>query len=308
MYAPLAGISERVLRAEPASDSRTTRSRSCRPNQRFIESYLVGLNHEFARELLWREYPTDQRGSVFRQFWDVSTYVDREGRDAKALTEALKDIPKIHSWGADSPLGGHNQRDMQGDQAQVVLVDSRRSPRSAIRTPSFTRRRRPGAPARAKTAWCSADETGELYVTNPKDERLRFPLYRAHVAPDIHFIGFDLTLADVKGDARLAETAQARALAGTQYRLVLRAPGDGRRAALRVGYRCTDRTGSVPLGQSRMDPHRLRGRTAHRCRQAVHRGGARRPTAASAGAPTPPTWRRSSIRSRSWSACTAATC
>ena len=28
-------------------------------NQRFIESYMVGLNHEFARELLWREYPTD---------------------------------------------------------------------------------------------------------------------------------------------------------------------------------------------------------------------------------------------------------
>ena len=32
---------------------------------------MVGLNHEFARKLLWREYPTDQRGSYFRQFWDV---------------------------------------------------------------------------------------------------------------------------------------------------------------------------------------------------------------------------------------------
>ena len=42
-------------------------------NPRFIESYLVGLNHEMARELLWREYPTDQRGSVFRQFWDVQS-------------------------------------------------------------------------------------------------------------------------------------------------------------------------------------------------------------------------------------------
>ena len=26
-------------------------------NQKFIEAYMVGLNHEFARELLWREYP-----------------------------------------------------------------------------------------------------------------------------------------------------------------------------------------------------------------------------------------------------------
>ena len=41
-------------------------------NQEFIESYFVGLNHEFARELLWNEYPTDMQGSYFRQFWDVS--------------------------------------------------------------------------------------------------------------------------------------------------------------------------------------------------------------------------------------------
>jgi len=47
-------------------------------NQKFIESYLIGLNHEFARELLWREYPTDQRGSYFRQFWDASGYIDPE--------------------------------------------------------------------------------------------------------------------------------------------------------------------------------------------------------------------------------------
>jgi hypothetical protein len=43
-------------------------------NQPFIESFMVGLNHEFARELLWREYPTDQRGSTFRQFWDVRSF------------------------------------------------------------------------------------------------------------------------------------------------------------------------------------------------------------------------------------------
>ncbi len=45
-------------------------------NQKFIESYMVGLNHEFARELLWREYPTDQRGSYFRQFWETNGYID----------------------------------------------------------------------------------------------------------------------------------------------------------------------------------------------------------------------------------------
>ena len=30
---------------------------AARDQPAFIESYMVGLNHEFARELLWREYP-----------------------------------------------------------------------------------------------------------------------------------------------------------------------------------------------------------------------------------------------------------
>ena len=47
-------------------------------NPIFINSYMVGLNHEMARELLWRGYQTDQRGSYFRQFWDVKAAVQSE--------------------------------------------------------------------------------------------------------------------------------------------------------------------------------------------------------------------------------------
>ncbi|MBX2873583.1 MAG: hypothetical protein KTR30_15825, partial [Saprospiraceae bacterium] len=43
-------------------------------NRRFVEAFLVGLNHEFAAELRWREFPTDLRGSYFRKFWDTSIY------------------------------------------------------------------------------------------------------------------------------------------------------------------------------------------------------------------------------------------
>jgi hypothetical protein len=43
-------------------------------NRRFIESFMIGLNHEFASELRWREFPTDMRGSYFRSFWDTSIY------------------------------------------------------------------------------------------------------------------------------------------------------------------------------------------------------------------------------------------
>ena len=39
----------------------------------------LGVNVEFGSELLWREYPTDQRGSSFRQFWDVSAHAHSAG-------------------------------------------------------------------------------------------------------------------------------------------------------------------------------------------------------------------------------------
>ncbi|KAF2413894.1 hypothetical protein B1729_07475 [Microbacterium sp. B35-04] len=38
-------------------------------NAVFVESFLVGANHEFARELVWREYPTDGRATSLRRFW-----------------------------------------------------------------------------------------------------------------------------------------------------------------------------------------------------------------------------------------------
>jgi hypothetical protein len=45
-------------------------------NWRFVESYLVGLNHELGRKLLWNGYPTDQRGTYFRNFWDIRSRTD----------------------------------------------------------------------------------------------------------------------------------------------------------------------------------------------------------------------------------------
>jgi hypothetical protein len=212
MYQPLEDISDEYFVPNLQLIPNNTIS-LMQTNQRFIESYLVGLNHEFARELLWREYPTDQRGSVFRQFWDVSAYVDRDGLSPKDLAEALKDVPKIHTWGTDTALGSHNKRDAQGDAAQVVLVIRgdllKRYPNTYI----YAQKATWGSGVRANRLVLS-DETGELYVNNPKDDRLRFPLYKASADPDIHFIGFDLTLAEVKGDERLAETAEARAVIG----------------------------------------------------------------------------------------------
>ena len=56
-------------------------------NRKFIESYMCGCSHEMARELLWREYPTDQRGTYFRQFWDTSGTIKSHN-----ITEQLRNI------------------------------------------------------------------------------------------------------------------------------------------------------------------------------------------------------------------------
>jgi hypothetical protein len=212
MYAPLEGISSEYfipnLKLVPDNTISLLQT-----NQPFIEAYLAGLNHEFARELLWREYPTDQRGSYFRQFWDVSTYVDREQRDPKTLAEYLKDIPPLHQWLVISALGSHNQREAQGEQSRVVLIIRGNLLKRYPNTFIYAQKAIWGQGPRANRLTLS-DETGELFASQPQSLALRFPLYKARVAPDIYFIGFDLTLDEARGDPRLDETAAARAVVG----------------------------------------------------------------------------------------------
>jgi len=47
-------------------------------NYEFIDAFLVGMNHELGRELLWHEYPSDQRGTYARQFWSRRATPNRE--------------------------------------------------------------------------------------------------------------------------------------------------------------------------------------------------------------------------------------
>ncbi len=79
MFEPLRDLSEELLLPGIKNIPENTIG-IVQTNPAFINSYMVGLNHEMARELLWREYPTDQRGSYFRQFWDASASC-RERKD-----------------------------------------------------------------------------------------------------------------------------------------------------------------------------------------------------------------------------------
>jgi hypothetical protein len=171
-------------------------------NNRFIEAFMVGLNHEMSRELLWRGYPTDQRGTYFRQFWDASGRfpVARNAAERKDNLEKGKDIPPIHEWG-DAALGNNfgKQRAGAGSLvpapaiAQIVLLIRgdllRRYPRASI--------------FMVKAKWDGAKRTPVDLTdhTDDKDEtKVVYPLFHGELSPDITFLGFPLSIAEAIGD------------------------------------------------------------------------------------------------------------
>ena len=171
-------------------------------NQRFIEAYMVGLNHEFARKLLWREFPTDQRGSYFRQFWDVNSYIDSEGLSENALKEKLYDIPELHRWPLTSALGDHNNRAAPGQTgAQAVLVIRGELLKKYPNTMIYAQR----AVWPMKNGQIDLTVPRSLIELTPAEElqpprdKIRSPLYEAKADPDIYFLGFDLTIPEAQG-------------------------------------------------------------------------------------------------------------
>ena len=99
MYAPLRDLSPAYLM--PGVESVPPNSLGLlQANHKFIEAYMVGLNHEMSRQLLWNGYPTDQRGSYFRQFWDVSSYVPQPTDPANSaqLAAELNETAPINTW------------------------------------------------------------------------------------------------------------------------------------------------------------------------------------------------------------------
>ncbi|WAZ26457.1 hypothetical protein STRCI_008036 [Streptomyces cinnabarinus] len=186
-------------------------------NQRFIESYMVGLNHEFARELLWREYPTDQRGSTFRQFWDVRGFFNADSLDDETLKEKLRDIPPLHTWAPDSELGDHDNREAPGEKEDELVLAIRgellkRYPNAVIYAHRACWQRKTVTASDEDLEPCrrsgAIDNTVErrLVSLTPEEElsppksKVLTPLYEAKVDPDIYFFGFDLTVDEAKGE------------------------------------------------------------------------------------------------------------
>jgi hypothetical protein len=137
-------------------------------NSRFVEAYMVGLNFEMGRELLWRGYPTDQRGTYFDRFWDSRS----SGGGA--------DVKPIHAW-LDRPLGDP-QTAPAGDRFVMLIRSSllRRYPSAVIYAAKAIKPNGVRKPTKS-----------------PDDEQ--HPVFRGSMQPDVTFFGFDLTVDQVVG-------------------------------------------------------------------------------------------------------------
>ena len=151
-------------------------------NQRFVEAFLVGANHEMGRELLWRGFPTDQRGSVFRVFWDRRGGANPQGRD----------ITTIDGWKSTEALGGHDPDRPAGASVDRFVLLLRgdllaRFPSTAI----FC----------VHAVWDTRDDGTWYRRPLPIAGRdVALPVFGGRFDPDIAFYGFDFDAGTARGE------------------------------------------------------------------------------------------------------------
>jgi hypothetical protein len=150
-------------------------------NQKFIEAFMVGLNHQVNRELLWTGYPTDQRGTMFQQFWDPSGWVDGQGTGART-DAAFFDITEVRSWNGTSTLGTHTGRTPNVEHL-VLLVRGdviKRYPNVVVYA--------------AKAA--VDPQSGAVHID---DTNQKYPVFQAVLTGDVAYYGFELTAEQALG-------------------------------------------------------------------------------------------------------------
>jgi hypothetical protein len=129
-------------------------------NPTFVAAYLAGLNSALGLELMWRGYPTDERGTYWHSFWGAG-----------------EDIGPLHLFS-----GGLADNVAPAAKSLLVLVLRGR-----------LLRRYPDSDIYAVQA--STDQN----LPELDGAAITRPLFRGFVAPDITLAGFQLTTAQVLG-------------------------------------------------------------------------------------------------------------
>lgn len=163
-------------------------------NQKYLEAYMLGLNYEMGRELMWRGYPTDQRGTYFSFFWGYTEsmnnlIIENENEQVYDLNN-YRDIEDIHKWretpdvitSALTALGANGAR--TGGLPLLVMT---------IRAELL--RKYPGTIIYLqKATYVSADQPRRA---EPGTEV--YPLFSGKIDPDIVMLGFPRTAQELKG-------------------------------------------------------------------------------------------------------------
>ncbi len=167
-------------------------------NPRFIEAYLLGLNHEMSREFAWREYPAALDGTWFKRFWD---YLDETETD-------IEDIGGPQPWTASSHLGTHTAGHRPGESQPriVVLIKGellRRYPNTIVYAARAKWEEKNSA---AVAGWGRYDGfrqaqegryTRVVDLSNPGDVVL--PIFKGSIGSSATFLGFPLDAEDIQG-------------------------------------------------------------------------------------------------------------
>jgi len=198
-------------------------------NDVFVESFLIGLSDELGRELLWRNYPTDQRATYFRRFWD-------ESKD-----ELLEEIHRFLS----TPLGRHMSQGPPGQSGRAVVV---------VRGEIV--RRYPNLTVMALREGAERDAKGRPQLPEAPSGPEEAPkvLFQASLPPDLILVGLDITIDELRSPGWwivLAEHPQA-----TRFRRSEKDPATGEVAFARAP-RGAGATGATVAAERLENPTRV---------------------------------------------------
>jgi hypothetical protein len=172
-------------------------------NNKFIESFLVGMNYEMGRELLWGDYPTDQRGTYFNRFWDSNAPIPAPASlvpsaERDEVIQENRNINPIHTWGPNSSLGTHNN-DLASVEANLVVV---------LRADLLKKYPNLLIYAVPAEAWREEPAGSQTYIRNPDWSGVKkFPIFYGKMPPDALLVGFDLTASEAKGSGLPSDPA-----------------------------------------------------------------------------------------------------
>jgi hypothetical protein len=162
MYEPLADLSPEWMLPGISSIPIDT-AVVLQTNPRFVEAFMVGLNEEFARELLWKQFPAERKETWFQNFWSAG---------------GTPDIPAIAQFDPAGHLGDHTQDHAHPGRLALLIRANlfQRYPHALVSA----------APAVWNPAVPGQPRTRALGTTR------QWPIFQGQIGADFRFFGFDI--------------------------------------------------------------------------------------------------------------------